>query len=177
MFKLSDQQYIECRNAFLVSNGDQPISQCDLPVLHSLKRGDLTMFDKFQEIIQNSKTHRIVGVPTGYEWHNTNAPVVDLDPYKGCPNVRFQFNLISIAKPVPAPDLSPRTVTVERMYPAGYTIPNGYEARFASVEELFKAGFNHYLQITTECVASHMAPLSTSHSKTWHVIGLKKWNG
>ncbi len=140
------------------------------------------MFDKFQEIIQNSKTHRIVEVPEGHMFENTADPCMRLDPPSGYPSamVRYQFRTLPKAKPAPAPVLQPRTISVHDRYPLGFAIPDGWEAWFADVKSLRAAGYTHVLAVPVTARADEYNALTTLNSvftDSAHLIGLKKWNG
>jgi hypothetical protein len=128
--------------------------------------------DAYLAMMQASKTHRVVEAPDGYEFHGEGK----LCSQSGVAYMTTYFQ--PIPKPCPAPVLDPVTVTVEDIYPAGYKIHNGYEARFDRVDDLKRLDFPQYIPTCFTGPAGSVWRWDQGDCMGHdYRIGLRKWEG
>lgn len=164
--KLTDEQKNKLIGAYLSSpcsmkDGMQNVVDCLIPLINN-----------------ESKTHRVVEAPEGYEFTGKLINIHDIgyDTHR-----LLALCMKPIPKPCPAPVLEPilSRMRVDDRYPRGYKIPDGWQAVYQTVAWLKANCFTHCLLISEYQPASEVATIEAANfnSDQWAIIGLKKWEG
>jgi len=126
--------------------------------------------DAYAEMIQESKTHRIVEAPEGQHFE-PGTPSVLGRYFKGGGSVEYCFATTPIPAPCPPPKLDP--LTVEQVYgdhlQEALRLCAGKEAVFGQVSKLQKEGFTEAINSNGE-----LSPIFGMLSDIYRIC-LRKW--